>query len=249
MSKKPNNTRFHGVFGGMSTFNEENLVIEPADADTVTWLLKALEASTNSIKWYDQPSLLDKTNSSLLAVVALPDSDALEPVYLSCNIKTMLVPSLSQGTRNTPGEITFVTEAGWTGSSDISPTPHMPVRLSAQWANYTNPYLDEHGMDVFARLSRAAGLSTSEPRTMSLNIPYAVESIISLMIINGLSRMPYRTAVAGVLKGMNIHAHEWGGGDWAKELLPKDTLGYGGQAYSITPEVEQLATKFQMKAR
>ena len=84
---------------------------------------------------------------------------------------------------------------------------------------------------------------------MSANIPYAVESILSLMILNGMSRMPYHTVMAGTLKGMNTPGEEWSGGAWTKEILPKGTLGVGGQAYTITPEAETLASKFEMKAR
>jgi hypothetical protein len=104
-------------------------------------------------------------------------------------------------------------------------------------------------MDVFARTSAVAGLSDEAPTARLVDVPYAVESILSLMILNGLSRLPYRTDVVGTLKDMVDSQYPRLGGGWTEELLPKKGLGFGGQAYEIKPDAQKLATKFQMEAR
>jgi hypothetical protein len=235
------------VFGVMSSYPME-VNISP-DPELLSWLIKALNGTTNAVKWLDDPDFLDATNSSLLAVVALPKSVTKFPTYLSCNMRTFWMPAVSRGTRNNPSMIDFTGPKGKKLDEDFPWKPYIPIWPSSGWAEYTNPFLPDHEMDVFARTSAVAGLSDQAPTARLVDVPYAVESILSLMILNGLSRLPYRTDVVGTLKDMVDSQYPRLGGGWTEELLPKKGLGFGGQAYEITPDAQKLATKFQMEAR
>jgi hypothetical protein len=94
-------------------------------------------------------------------------------------------------------------------------------------------------MDVFALTAAAAGLSDAALGTPLANVPYAVESILSLMIMNGLSRLPYRAEMLDTPRAT----------DYMEELLPKSGLSFGGHAFNITAEARSQATQFKMEAR
>jgi hypothetical protein len=241
------------LFGVMKVHPET--VLMQASVEDSIWLDNALFNSTvSSIKWFDSAQYLDSTNSSLLAIVAMPQKGANNALFFACNINTFLQPSTSRGTRSDPMLVMSLDRES-IGNIDIMDNKtktklRKAIRPSATWAAYTNPYLPHHDMDVFALMADAARideLTTSVP--WSNNIPYAVEGIISLMVANGLSRTPYNTAMAGRLKGQEDPGNPWSGGAWVDELLPRQSLGFGGNAYEITTEEEKLATKFQMKAR
>lgn len=244
----PNILIWDTIFDVMSAYPQGHQM-DPG-SDLSSWLDNALfNTTTNSVMWLDRPDYLEATNSSLLAIVTLPQTTAGEPLYLSCNMKTSLNPTTSYGTRGSPASITFTGRNGEKAEDLRSTTSRTVIWPTADWAAYTNPYLPEHDMDVFARISAAAGLSNATTATWVYNVPYAVESILSLMIINGLSRMPYRAGMAGTLKRTNDPETEWSGGLWADELLPKDRLDSGGHAFEITPDTEKSVSKFRMHAQ
>ena len=241
------------LFGVMKVY-PETVTMQASAADS-TWLENALFNSTmSSIKWVDSSLYLDKTNSSLLAIVAVPQKGVNDALFFACNINAFLQPSTSRGTRSDPMLVMSLDRES-IGNIDIkadrSKTKlRKAIRPSATWAAYTNPYLPHHNMDVFALMAEAAKiheLTKSVP--WSNNIPYAVEGIISLMVANGLSRSPYNTAMAGQLKDQKDPGNPWSGGAWVDELLPRKSLGFGGDAYKISTNEERSATKFQMKAR
>jgi hypothetical protein len=70
--------------------------------------------------------------------------------------------------------------------------------------------------DAFATRIHCTSSSVAWP----IITPYAIESIIYLMIANGLSRMSYKTITAGQLIGQEDPENGWHGGAWADQLLP-----------------------------
>ena len=239
-------------FGRMKVYPET--VSVRSNAEDSFWLKNALfNSSVGSIKWLDRTGPLDSTNSSLLAVVALPQKRTRNAGFFACTIKSSLQPSTSQGARSGPMLIKSLDRQD-IGNIDIM-KDHEKVKLreaiwpSAAWAAYTNPYLPSRDMDVFAHMLDAAGLSETKSKVWPINTPYTIESIISLMVANGLSRMPYNTTTVGRLQGREDPENNWYGGSWADQLLPQQGLGFGGHAYEILSEEEASATRFQMKAR
>lgn len=229
-------------FGFLSTYpRTEEFTPEP---ELFSWLaISLLNDTKSSVRWLDNAKWLDATNSSLLAVVALPNSVVKKPTYLTCNMRTLWIPALSRGTRENPSSVGFTGRNGEPAPLDTdkdSPwKPYITLRPSSEWAEYTNPYLPQYDMDVFALTAAAAGLSNAALGTPLANVPYAVESILSLMIMNGLSRLPYRAEMLDTPRAT----------DYMEELLPKSGLGFGGHAFNITAEARSQATQFKMEAR
>lgn len=63
------------LFGVMKAYPET--ILMQASAEDLTWLDNALFSSTvDSIKWFDNAQYLNSTNSSLLAIVAVPQKRA-----------------------------------------------------------------------------------------------------------------------------------------------------------------------------
>jgi hypothetical protein len=241
------------LFGVMKVYPEA-MSMEPSVEDSF-WLKNTLfNSSVGSIKWLDHTGHLNNTNSSLLAIVALPQKRGGDTVFFACNIKSFLQPSTSQGTRSDPMLIKSLDRQDIGNIDLLEDDKRTKLRQSiwpsAAWAAYTNPYLSSHDTDVFAHILDAAGLGKATSSVdWPIITPYAIESIISLMVANGLSRMPYKTVTAGQLKGQEDPENNWHGGAWADQLLPQQGLGFGGHAYEISSEDEAQATQFQMKAR
>lgn len=241
------------LFGVMKVYPET--VLLKASVEDLSWLEAGLfNSTTSSIKWLDNAQYLDSTNSSLLAIVAMPQKGATEALFFACNINSFLQPSTSRGTRSDPMLVMSLDREGVGNIDNMDDGTKAKLRKatrpSAAWAAYTNPHIPCHDMDVFALMSDAARISTSTTSVPWFNsIPYAIEGIISLMIANGLSRTPYNTAMTGQLKGQEDPTNHWSGGTWADEMLPRQSLGFGGNAYEITTDEEKLAIQFQMKAR
>ncbi|QIX01993.1 hypothetical protein AMS68_007510 [Peltaster fructicola] len=222
----------------MSYYNDYVVDTLPAIS---SWLRGAVfDGTAAAINWINDTTILNRTGSSLLAVVALPAVVAGTPQYLCCNINMSRSAVTLVGTRNEPKVVRSVERGGAT--LDIFPT--------TAWAALTNPYLPSLGMDAFAYLAAAGGVSNATaPRTSPLDRVYAIESIIASMLANGLARMPYRASLVGNLKGLKDPSNEWSGGAWADELMPEGELGYGGNAYELPSDLTSPTTTLTVQAR
>lgn len=158
-----------------------------------------------------------------------------------CNVRSYHRVATYRATRNDPKVVSSHTNLR--NGTKIRGFP------PAAFARLTNPYLPASQLDVFQKMSVAAGLSRREPRIRADYVEYATELIIANMIVNGFSLMPYKTASAGILKGQIDPQNQWSGGAWEDEFLPGNELGFGGQAFSLTPDEERSSTRFVIKTK
>jgi hypothetical protein len=199
-----------------------------------------VNASQPSLRWIDDASLLNATGSQLLAIAAFPAGIVGGPQYFCCSIKATLGHGTIVGTRNDP-KIVYQDPPAINGSQKA-------VGLSASWAAYTDAYIPNLRTSVFPYLAAKAGLSRLPPDIANPYPIFAVESVIASMLANGMSHMPYGTAMAGTLKGMVDPSSEWSGGAWVDQFMPTTPIGFGGDAYDIDNQTAQAATLLTMQA-
>ncbi|KAK4954245.1 hypothetical protein LTR10_007675 [Elasticomyces elasticus] len=220
---------------------------EYSNAEIFAWLNQTLlTADTPSVRWIDDPDILDRTASSLLAIASFPRSVWGAPLFVSCSIGTWLMPTEFTTTRNNPKVVTGTWTDPW--NSALNATMTYP---SAAWAEYTNPNLPANGADAFSRMTAAAGLWNSTLQSRAYNVVYATESILASMLANGLARLSYNKSMVGTLKDINVPGDPWSGGAWVDQFLPggKAQLGYGGNAFDLSTEQAAGATQFTMRAK
>jgi hypothetical protein len=111
------------------------------------------------------------------------------------------------------------------------------VTIAPEWGDTINSVIGEPSQSLFANLCNSVarmGNITMVP--WSIN---AVESVLALMITDGLARTSSMAMTLGSLKGLDS-------GEWRNELLPKGTVfGGGGSAFNYTYQPGDQATMFE----
>ncbi|KAI9864753.1 MAG: hypothetical protein M1824_004660 [Vezdaea acicularis] len=104
------------------------------------------------------------------------------------------------------------------------------VIIGPDWAQYLNPIDPTTNKSTFNTLAAEAGIGTNQPITVAT--PVIVESLLALMITNGLSRVGYNSTIQGDLKPELV---------WEEQFLPASgkVFGYGQHAYEIDPELRK----------
>ncbi|KAH6838714.1 hypothetical protein B0T12DRAFT_400182 [Alternaria alternata] len=205
-----------------------------------------------SVHWIDDIELLTATQSSLLAVATIPQSNAGPGAYHACSIDSRYANVTMKASRSV---ITHVSSEpiGYDNVGTFN-TTYKPIRLSAKWAAYLNPVIGDldakNATDatVFSTLSSTAGLWTTNPATEPVWYPIIVENILATLISNGIGRVNFGKTLVGTLVGLDKPSNPWSLGKWVHEILPKDgKLGYGGHAFNISKADADNATRFLLK--
>ena len=211
--------------------------------DTTLGTIKSLLVSGDSptLIWIDDPALLYNSSSTLNAVAAFPNTSSGEAAVYSCSMDSRMAQAPTIGTRNRPKVITGAPD-GWTSNGTFNASwPRIAVK--AEWAAYLNPIIPaEQNATVFSKMTVTAGMWNASLVSKSYNFPFIVESILATMLANGLARISYNSSMIGTLKGGDS-------GTWWSEMFPAGkSLGWGGNAFAISPEDKQNSIMFTMHA-
>ncbi|KAJ9663789.1 hypothetical protein H2201_005510 [Coniosporium apollinis] len=203
--------------------------------------------SPPSIAWIDSSSVLRGSQSTLNAVVAFSESYVNGPFICSCSIDTRLAEDvLLTGKWSWPSRVSGDLP-GFDNTGTLQSINKTKIFPSAAWARYLNPTVLGENRTIFSEMASMTGLWNSPGSDLALS-PLVVESILSLMTANGISRNAYNATLIGDLKGLDDQSNPWNLSDWALEFLPRGQLGEGGSAFVISEDAQQNATMFHMRA-
>lgn len=203
-----------------------------------------------SVIWVDDDAARPE-NSSAVVVVAFPQTNVGDTRLYRCTIDARMANSSISTTRNIPKVVTgYAPEFKSVGTSNSS-WPR--VSITTQWAQTLNPTIPdaEANMTAFAHTVAAAGMWNSSSPAHVYNYPFIVESILSLMVTNGIARSTYNNTLVGNLKGPFDPSDPWRGGEWQRYMLPRHGLSFNGpQSIFEEPSVNDVSTTtFKMYAR
>ena len=216
---------------------------------TIDFLLPSTIKRTNSsgspaLAWYSIPQPASN-NTNLAAVVFVP---ALRFSLFTCTVDARQMPIL-QRTQRDPIQLVDSLKPGYVNPSGIGLTP---ISLDPQWANYLNPTTLQSEMTAFGAMLRSAGLWNTTQRTDELLSSAVMESIMALMVVNGIARSDWRYSMVGNLKGLSPDLNNdvtYGCAEWCKRLMPQHgNLGYGGSAFDLNTSLYPNATILTMHA-
>lgn len=133
--------------------------------------------------------------------------------------------------------------ASWPDSGAcISSAPS--IKVTSDWAQYLNPYLQYSNKTLFHTIVDNLGLQSFQWEDSS-TVQAVTESILTTMITSGLSRTASSATIQGQLKGCPDNNCDESCGLWCLDMMPKpkQEFGYGGDIYNLSgiPDPSQLA--------
>ena len=218
--------------------------------------IKQLSNTTASpqLIWHmiPQPS---SGNTTLGALAAIPQWQNAIMTFYQCTVDARIAPTSLTSMRN-PVKIVTGEPDDWIFHGtygDNNLWPH--ISIDPAWAAFLNPNQPLGNLTTFQSMTRSAGLWNS---TAWLQDPgdtdVVVESILALMLANGLGRRGFDTGFVGDLKGTlpgsgTALTNECG--EWCKEIMPccGRNIGFGGSAFNVSSTVASNATKYTMRAK
>lgn len=220
--------------------------------DNVTATKIVVQAANSSLVpllfWTSLPPV-EFGNASVGAVVTVPSEPGLRETRLyMCTIDARIAPVTIE---STPDVIKIVSKPVLNDNTINDAATWPQLSIDPEWADLLNPTDTTTNSTVIQNLIQMTGMWNSTVRIQDYYAPYAVESILAVMIVNGLARAKYGTGVIGTLKGSPEGIS--GGphcGDWCEQMMPsnKQTMGDGGMVYDVDAEQQKAASIFTMRA-
>ena len=215
--------------------------------------------SEPQVAWATVPQ---SNGSTLGATLSVPMGDIDSSKLFQCTIAARMAPGNLQSTRN---NITLV--AGADQNSTYNNNNTFPrISIDPAWAAYLNPTISSDNSTAYQYMMQIAGILDEGSSLDATNIVCAVESLLSLSVVNGLARRDFGVGFAGTLLGdtdglglvsyRNLSGEEgknwyWNSNCsiWCDQLLPSGyKMGYGGNAFNISKTEIAASTKFTMRA-
>ena len=185
-------------------------------------------------------------NNSIYAVVAFPETQSGDSRLYSCTIDCGTVDTTISATRNAPKIVTGYNNGIFAHSTEVSGFKRSVI--DSAWAELLNPPLSSDNVTVLSHMSSAAGMWNSSRPSASYNYPFIVESMLAMLVNNGVGRATYNSSMIGTLKG-SIPDDPWDGGEWTRRMLPRHGLGWGPQdAFDIDADTASKSTSLTMYA-
>lgn len=213
--------------------------------------LKTIQSAGNSpsLIWIDEADLLRTINGTLAIIAAVPQTEANSTggTLYCCSIDSRLAPATVSATRSSPKSVSGAPD-GFASSGTFN-TNWNPVMLSAAWAGYLNPRRKDSNDTIFPIMASTAGMWNSTLPSAPCNYVYIIEYILSTIVANDIGRSSFNTTLVKELKDALNSSNEWSGGAWYEELLPKSSLGLGGDAFNTSSYDPKSLSKFTVEAK
>lgn len=255
--------------------NFTSFVPQLANEDSVASLLQTANSSSRpQLIW---TSIGEGNSSSLAAVLSVPAddrNDAVSAQVYACTLDARVAPVSMETTQKAPLYVrgyphgTHETSKGIYSFGNLQ-TNNMSfprINIDPEWASYLNPGIGSANTTAFNTILEITGLWNSTQTPNLKDSVYAVEAIFATMVVNGLARRDFGTALAGELLGnqstvSTLLFHEDGEvpktytfedrcGTWCQHILPSyhKSLGYGSSIFNISDVEKARSTKFTMQA-
>ena len=225
--------------------------------EQVTQLIDNLNARTApELVWTTVPqSNGTATGLGVFIFLPLPQNNS---GFFACTIDARMAPGSLQSTRNTPLIVTGADHGSTYDNNNTLPR----ISIEPAWATYLNPTINSNNSTAFQEMMRAAGIWDREGAANLDDIPYIIESLLSLAVVNGLARRDFGIGLSGTLLGNtdgldlvsinndDMAAQNFDCDAWCKPLLPSvgHVMGHGGSAFNISDSVKRLSTRLTMQA-
>lgn len=222
-------------------------------AHTTTSPNATINLSGPSVEWVSIQQV-NTGRSALAATVRLPYDGTKNPQVYPCTIDARIAPAKVQGTRNTYEVVTSHIEgstiwipAGTKATYGLDKS-WPAINIDPQWAAYLNPLIASDNTTVFHQLVIAAGLQNAKS-LQGLDRGCVIESILTLMIANGLARSNFNQSIVGDLQGWDFDSESPSCGLWCNEMMPlHKPMGRGGNVYTLDATAQKNAIKLAMYA-
>ena len=116
------------------------------------------------------------------------------------------------------------------------------INIAPDWATFLNAEIPYDNSNVFLKMLEAAGSWNSKNPTASAEIWAVIESILAVMIANGLGRLSWKNGLVGYLVD--------GDQEWMRQMMPQtSSMGPGGTAFVEPPASSGPTSSFTMTAQ
>ena len=244
----------HLVNGDFGTL-EYNYTVEEQVGSLVQSVLDG--ESSPQVAW----AMVSQSNGTALgATLNVPMGGNNASTLFQCTIAARMAPGTLQSTRN---NISLVEGSDYNSIYDHDNAFH-PIFIEPAWAAFLNPTVSSDNSSAFQHMMQAAGILDDGFAVDPKSMVYAIESLFSLSVVNGLARQNFSAGFSGTLLGNingldlvsypNLSTDEAEDNNWecdecCKHLLPLGyKMGYGGNAFNITENEKNTSTKFTMRA-
>ncbi len=182
-------------------------------------------------------------NNTIGALITFPPSWPGGSNLLTCAVDARWIAVTLQSTRNVMKVVTGQ-PAGWPGVG-LCNSSLPSINVTSEWAQYLNPHIQDTNKTVFQTLVENAGVQTSKWQNDSAFPPSVTESILTLLVTNGLSRIASSATLQGQLKDCPDNRCNGLCDRWCLDMMPNQNqvLGYGGDIYNLsgTPDQSKLS--------
>jgi len=151
-----------------------------------------------------------------------------------------MVDDVAMSTENVHPAIVLGSPEGFWDTGTLGRPDWVKVMVAASWAKYLNPTMLDENRTIFSEFAKSAGLWNSPAElVLELNPVYVVESILSILTANGISRSTFHSQLVGALKDR-----------WEEQFLPQRSkmMGPGGSVFDISDSERATSTEFTMTA-
>lgn len=182
-------------------------------------------------------------NNTIGALITLPPSWPGGPNLLTCTVDARWTNVTLSSTRNVMKVVTGQ-PLDWPGHG-LCNSALPSINVTSEWAQYLNPYIQDTNKTVFHTLVEHAGVQASKWKDDNTFSPSVTESILTIMITNGLSRIASSANIQGQLKDCpNNNCNEICG-RWCLDMMPRldQVFGHGGDIYNLSgiPDLSKLS--------
>jgi len=218
-----------------------------SDKTSLETIQSLLDPSTPpALTFVDDSDMLNRTNSTLLAVATFPTTTNDTSLIYCCSIDSRLTSGEYATTRNEYKLVSTNLPSNWSNGTVDSPMPK--IMPSAAWARYMNPTLLNENATAFSKIVSTAGMWNATLISAPYNFPIIVEGILTTMVANGLARAEYNASMFNALKGGSPNGNQWDASGWYNYMFPRHLFGKGTSVFDISPSEQAAATEFKMSA-
>lgn len=173
-------------------------------------------------------------NNTIGALITFPQSWPGGSNLLTCAVDARWANVTLSSTRNVMKVVTGQ-PLDWPGQG-LCNSALPSINVTSEWAQYLNPYIQDTNKTVFNTLVENAGGQASQWDNDTTFSPSVTESILTILITNGLSRIASSATIQGQLNGCpNNNCNEICG-RWCLDMMPKpdQVFGHGGDIYNLS---------------
>ena len=216
--------------------------------------------SVPQVAWTTVPQ---SDGSALGATISVPIPENNASMLFQCTIAARMAPGGLQSTRNNPLIVTGNDHLSIYDNGNTFPR----ISIDPAWAAFLNPIISSDNTTAYQYMMRVAGLLDDGDTIFPEGFVYVIESLLSLSVVNGLSRRDFDVGLSGTLLGNTdgldlVSYRDWDTDalnegivdgfdceDWCGQFLPSVgyAMSYGGNAFNISNTEQAASTKLVMQ--